>query len=789
MSVLLAIFANRIPKSTYMTRKLITLAVAAAFAATAAASPVIPRDEAIEKKVEQTLARMTLDEKIGQMTELTIDLICHLDKDGNLVYHPGMLDTIIGKYKVGSILNTPQHSLTPQQWEELIGKIQDASMKTMGIPTIYGLDQNHGTTYTTGGTLFPQNIAVAATFNPELAERAAAITAYETRASACPWTYSPTVDLVRHAAWPRVWENFGEDPYLSGQMGGAQIRGFQGTDPNHLGKDKIATSVKHYMGYSVPFSGQDRTPAVISEADLREKHFAPFLECLKNGALTIMVNSSSINGIPTHANKRLLTGWLKDELGWDGMIVTDWADINNLYQRERIAKDKKEAIAMAINAGIDMAMEPYQWDYCTLLKELVEEGTVPMERIDDATRRVLRLKYRLGLFDDPMTRIKDYPDFASEEHSLAARETAIESAILLKNEGDILPLKQGTKILVTGPNANSMRSLNGGWTVTWQGKLNPGELDSHNTILEAMRERFGAGNVNYVPGVLYDETGDYRAELTPDFDAVTRSAAAADVIVACIGENSYCETPGNIDDITISPNQAQLVRVAAATGKPVVLILNGGRARIISEIEPLARAVVDILLPGNEGGNALAALLSGDANFSGRLPYTYPRHVNALSTYDYKASEKVGTMAGAYDYNADVKVQWPFGFGKSYTTFAYGELKPSATEFRNGDTLDFTIDVTNTGDREGKETVMLYSSDLVASQCVPDNRRLRAFEKISLKPGETRTVTLSIPASDLAYVGADGRWLLEKGDFKIQVGDKVADVICTETYLWDTPNR
>lgn len=515
-----------------------------------------------------------------------------------------------------------------------------------------------------------------------MAEEAAAITAYETRATSCPWTYSPTVDLVRVASWPRVWENFGEDPYLSGVMGGAQIRGFQGTDPNRLGKDKIATSVKHYMGYSVPFSGQDRTPAVISEADLREKHFAPFLECLKNGALTIMVNSSSINGVPTHINKRLLTGWLKEELGWDGMIVTDWADINNLWQREKVAKDKKEAIAMAINAGIDMAMEPYQWDYCTLLKELVNEGTVPMSRIDDATRRVLRLKYRLGLFDNPMTRLEDYPDFASSKHDAAARRAAVESMVLLKNDNNTLPLKEGAKIFVTGPNANSMRSLNGGWSVTWQGKLEPGDLDDKNTILEALQNRFGKDNIIYVPTVEYDETGSYESEKTPDFARLTDAAAKADVIVLCIGENSYCETPGNTDDLNLSANQKELVRRAAATDKPVVLILNGGRGRIISDIEPLASAVVDILLPGNEGGNALADLLSGDENFSGRLPYTYPRHVNSLSTYDYKASQKVGTMAGAYDYNADVTSQWPFGYGMSYTTFEYTNLRPSATEFK-----------------------------------------------------------------------------------------------------------
>ncbi len=752
-----------------------------AFAPALAAQPAIPRDSEIEKKVEATLARMTLEEKIGQMTELAIDLICHRGPDGKLVYHPGMLDSIFGKYKVGSILNAPQHSLTPQEWNEVIGKIQEASIQATGIPCIYGLDQNHGVTYTSGGTLLPQNISVAATFNPALAEEAASITAYETKASACPWTYSPTVDLVRVASWPRVWENFGEDPYLSGVMGAAQIRGFQGNDPNHIGKDKIATSVKHYMAYSAPFSGKDRTPAYVSEADLREKHFAPYKACIEAGALTVMVNSASINGIPTHINKRLLTGWLKDGLDWDGMIVTDWADINNLYTREKVAKDKKEAIKMAINAGIDMAMEPYQWDFCTLLKELVEEGEVPMERIDDATRRVLRLKYRLGLFDNPTPQLKDYPDFGSAKYADAARRTAVESMILLKNEGGILPLAKGTKILVTGPNANSMRTLNGGWTITWQGKLAPGELEEKNTIYEALAAKFGKENVNYVPGVTYNEDGKYGDENAPDFAPVAAAAKNADVVVVCIGENSYTETPGNLSDLNLSANQKELVRVAAASGKPVIMILNEGRARIISDVEPLAAAVVDILLPGSEGGDALAALLSGEENFSGRLPYTYPRDVNSLSTYDYKASEQVGTMAGAYDYNASITNQWPFGYGLSYTTFDYANLRADKSEFTDGDILTVSVDVTNTGNVKGKETVMLYSSDLVASRIVPDNRRLRAFDKIELAPGQTRTVTFKIPASDLAYVGHDGKWILEEGDFTIAVGGLILPLNCTVT--------
>lgn len=767
---------NKLPRTLAV--GLISLAT---LAPASAANPAIPRDNEIEKKVEATLARMTLDEKIGQMTELAIDLICHRGPDGKLVYHPGMLDSIIGKYKVGSILNAPQHSLTPQEWNEVIGKIQEVSMRELGIPCIYGLDQNHGVTYSTGGTLFPQNISVAATFNPALAEEAASITAYETKASSCPWTYSPTVDLVRVATWPRVWENFGEDPLLSSVMGAAQIRGFQGSDPNHIGKDKIATSVKHYMAYSMPFSGKDRTPAYVSEADLREKHFAPYKACIEAGALTVMVNSASINGVPTHANKRLLTDWLKDGLGWDGMIVTDWADINNLYTREKIARNKKEAIKMAINAGIDMAMEPYQWDYCTLLKQLVEEGEVPMERIDDATRRVLRLKYRLGLFDNPTPQAKDYPDFGSAKHAEAARKAAVESMILLKNDANILPLAEGKKLLVTGPNANSMRTLNGGWTITWQGKLTPEELAEKNTILEAIQNRFGKDNVTYVPGVTYNDNGSYGDENAPDFAPVAEAAKNADVVIVCIGENSYTETPGNLSDLNLSANQKELVRVAAASGKPVVMVLNEGRGRIISDVEPLASAVVDILLPGSEGGDALAALLAGDENFSGRLPYTYPRSVNALNTYDYKASEEVGTMAGAYDYNASVTYQWPFGHGLSYTTFKYNNMRVNKDNFTDGDQLTFTVDVTNTGSRKGKETVMLFTSDLVASRLVPDNRRLRAFKKVEIEPGKTQTVSLTIPASDLAYVGPDGRWILEEGDFKATISGLDKTITCTAT--------
>lgn len=658
----------------------------------------------------------------------------------------------------------------------------------MGIPCIYGLDQNHGTTYTAGGTLFPQNINVAATFNTDIARTAGEITAYETRASATPWTYSPTLDLGRDPRWPRQWENFGEDALMNAEMGAAMVRGFQGDDPNHIGPNNIAACLKHYMGYGVPFSGKDRTPAIISASDLREKHFAPYLAAARAGALSVMVNSASVNGVPVHASHELLTEWLKDGLNWDGMIVTDWADINNLYTREHIAADKKEAIKLAINAGIDMAMEPYNLDYCTLLKELVEEGEVPMSRIDDATARVLRMKYRLGLFDDPMTYARDYPKFASAEHSEAALHAAEESMVLLKNVDNTLPLAKGCKILLAGPNADTMRGLDGGWSYSWQGHIADKFAEQYNTILEAMQNKFGEANVVYEPGVVYDDHGNWQQEDASGMQKAVDAAAGVDVIVACIGENSYCETPGNLSDINISRNQLELVKALEATGKPVVVVLNEGRPRLISEIVPEAKAVVDIMLPGNFGGDALANLLAGDANFSGKLPFTYPKEINSLITYDYKVSEEVEKMEGNYDYDAVVAVQWAFGYGQSYTTYAYSNLRVDKAEFGPEDTLTVSVDVTNTGNRAGKESVLLFSSDKVAS-LVPDGRRLRAFKKIELAPGETKTVTFSMPASELAFVGADGKWVLESGEFRLQAGNQVTDITCTATKRWTTPNR
>lgn len=761
-----------------------------ALAYTASANvPVIKSDPKIEAQVEQTLKKLTLEEKIGQMMELVTDLFGTNDKNGVFYIDEHKTDSILSRYKIGSILNAPNTCApTAKQWEKYIAQIQKISMKRIGIPCVFGLDQNHGSTYTQGGTLFPQNINVAATFNREIARRSAEATAYETRAVSVPWTYSPTVDLGRDARWPRIWENFGEDCYLSSEMGKAMVYGFQGEDPNNIDQYHIATSMKHFMGYGVPWTGKDRTPAYISPADLREKHFAPFLAGLQAGALTVMVNSASVNGMPMHANKDILTGWLKEETGWDGVLITDWADINNLYTREMVAKDKKDALRIAINAGIDMIMEPYSCDACGYLVELVKEGKIPMSRIDDACRRVLRMKYRLDLFKNPTQKLKNYPKFGGEEFAKLALEGATESMVLLKKEGNILPLQHGKKILLTGPNANQMRCLDGGWSYTWQGHRADEFAGKYNTIYEAFCNEYGKENVILNQGVTYNEKGKYWEENEPQIQGAVAAAKDADVIVACIGENSYTETPGNLTDLWLSENQRNLVKALAQTGKPVILVLNEGRPRLIADIEPLAQGIINILIPGNMGGDALVGLVSGKSNFSGKMPYTYPKEINSLANYDFKKSEEVGTMEGAYDYNAKITQQWGFGYGLSYTSYKYSNLKVSQSDFRHGDIIKVSVDVKNTGKVAGKESVLLFSSDLIASM-VPDGRRLRAFDKVELQPGETKTMTFELKADDLAFVGWNGKWRLEEGDFKLMIADQSADIHCTDTYQWATANR
>ena len=822
-----------------MKKTILTFAVVCAAVGVQAQKTAIPRDAALEAKIEKTLAKMTLDEKIGQMLELNLDVMGKMtvenakvdrekvrsvlqqygrseseinemlkqtdqqiiDKLGGFpvdIYkgdtkrvwklNEQMLDTLISKWKVGSILNAPgTKAPTVAQWQQWIQVIQKKSMKYLGIPDIYGLDHNHGVTYTQGGTLFPQPINLGASFNTELARRGAEITAYESRAANCPWVYNPVVDLSRDPRWPRVYESFGEDAIVNSKMVVAEIRGYQGDDNNHIDQYHVGTSTKHYFAYGAPWTGKDRTPAYLSPQMIREKYFEPFKQAALAGTLTMMVNSASVNGVPLHASYEYMTKWLKEDLGWDGFLVTDWADINNLFSREHVAKDKKDAIRIAINAGIDMSMDPYSVEFCILLKELVQDGKVKMSRIDDAVRRILRAKYRLGLFEKPNTGGKGYEKFGSDEFAAASLKAAEESEVLLKNEGNILPLAKGKKILLTGPNANQMRCLHGGWSYTWQGSRAEDLSEKYNTIYEALCNKYGKENIILEQGVTYNENGAYYDENEPQIQKAVDAAAKADVIIACIGENSYTETPGNLSDLWLSKNQRDLVKELAKTGKPIVMVLNEGRPRLIADIEPLAKAVVDILIPGNYGGDALANLLAGDANFSAKMPYTYPREINSLNTYDYKVSEEVGTMEGAYNYDAKVSLQWPFGYGISYTTYEYSNLRVDKSKFTAADVLTVSVDVKNTGAKDGKEAVLLYSSDLVAS-IVPDNKRLRDFTKIELQPGETKTVTFSLPAKSLAFVGADGRWTLEEGDFVLKVGNQTVGTACTQTKIWDEPN-
>ena len=750
--------------------------------------PAIPADKGIEEKVKEILSKMTLEDKIGQMCEIEISLVTADSLvDGKVVLDDSKLQNAFEKYRVGSVLNTAQgHAQDRETWYRLISGIQDASMKYIGVPDIYGVDQNHGTTYTVGGTLFPQEINMAASLNRDLVREGAAVCAYESRASSIPWVYNPVMDLGRNPVWSRIWESFGEDPFINGAMAVEMVKGYQGDDPNHIGTNQVASCLKHYMAYGNPVSGKDRTPSSINPVDLREKYFHPFKEAIRAGALSVMVNSGINNGLPFHANYEMLTVWLKEELNWDGMIVTDWADIHNLWKRDKIAADYKEAIMLAVNAGVDMSMTPYDMEFCTLLKELVDEGKVSKERIDDAAARVIRLKLRLGLFETPATNPADYPLFGSEEHARKALELAAESEILLKNENGTLPIAKGKRILVTGPNATSMRALNGGWSYTWQGTDEARYHEGYNTIYDALKNEFGEGNVVLEKGMDY-ASDHWEAETNLRIASAVAAARGVDVIVACIGENSYCETPGNTNDLNLSANQTALVKALAATGKPIVLVLNEGRPRIIREIEPLASAVVDVLLPGNYGGDALAQLLSGERNFSAKLPFSYPKWINALATYDHKPCETVKTMEGAYNYNADIDVQWPFGYGLSYTEFEYSDITVDKAEFSPADNVTVSVKVTNTGKVAGKEAVIFYSSDLVAS-ITPDVLRVRGFDKIDLKPGESKRVEFTIPASDLAFVGYDGRWTLEKGEFEFRLGSQTVKASCSETKVWDTPN-
>ena len=733
-----------------------------------------------QAKVESMLKKMTLEEKVGQMAQVTLDVI---GKGGNRYSsdEPFALDQkemekALVQYKLGSVLNTSNNKArTPQVWYDIISKIQQVAMKQNknGIPVLYGIDAIHGETYTAGATMFPQQIGQAATFNRSLVRKGAEITAYETRASSIPWAFSPLLDLGADPRFPRQWESYGEDPYVVTQMGIQAVKGLEGENNDVGNPYHVASSIKHFLGYQVTISGKDRTPAFISDQALREYHLPQFKAAIDAGAKTIMINSGIINGVPVHANYKLLTKLLKEELGFKGLAVTDWGDIENLYQRDRVAKDNKDAVRIAINAGIDMSMVAYNYEpFCDDLIALVKEGKVKMERIDDAVRRILLVKYELNLFNKPTTNPKDYPKFGSKEFEQASYLTAAESITLLKNTANALPLDKGLKILVTGPNANSMRTLNGAWTYSWQGEKTEEFAGKYNTILEALQLKAGKANVTYVPGVSYKMDGKYFEEYADQLDEAVAAAKNADVVVLCLGENSYTETPGNLSDLYLSDLQTELAQKLAATGKKIILVLNEGRPRIISKFEKKMSAVVQSYLPGNFGGDAIADVLLGTVNPSGKLPYTYPQFPNALFTYYHKPSESRSTTEGVYNYDADYNPQYVFGSGLSYTTFKYSPIKLSTATLSKGETLTVTVEVTNTGKMAGKESVLLFTSDLVATLISPDAKRLRGFEKIDLKAGETKTVTFKITADDLGFIDQNGKKITEDGEFSIQTADQ-----------------
>jgi len=731
----------------------------------------------IDKKVEALISKMSIEEKVGQMAQITLDVIGkgnnRYSADQPITLDAAKMEDAFAKYHIGSVLNAAGNkAVTPQKWYEIISGIQKASLKTdrNKIPVIYGVDQIHGATYVAGATMFPQQIAQAAARNPKMTEQGASITAYETRASNIPWNFSPVLDLGGDPRFSRMWESFGEDPYLCSVLGVAMINGYEGLDNNLANPQKVASSLKHFLGYHATVSGKDRTPSYISEEALREYHLPSFKAAVDAGAHTIMINSGIINGVPVHANYNILTKLLKEELGFKGLVVTDWADIENLNRRDRIAATPKEAIKLAINAGIDMSMIPYQYEvFCDNLIQLVKEGGVKQERIDDAVRRILKVKYALNLFDKPNTNPKDYPKFGSKEHEKAAYDMAAEAITLLKNEGNILPLKKNIKVLVTGPNANSMRTLNGAWTYSWQGDKTDEFAQKYNTILEAVQNEIGKANVTYVPGVSYKNDEHYYDEYADKMDEAVAAARNVDVVLLCIGENSYTEKPGDMNDLYLSDLQTELAKKLTATGKTVILVLNEGRPRLISKFEQEVKGIVQSYLPGNFGGDAIADVLFGEVNPSGKLPYTYPRYPNATISYIHKPSEEQKKAEGVYNYEADYNPQFQFGFGLSYTTFEYKDLKVSKPSIKKGDKIGITVTVTNTGKVAGKEVVHLFTSDVYASSVTPDVKRLRRFEKIDLKPGESKTVSFELEPKDLSYVGRDGKTILEAGDFEVMI--------------------
>ena len=729
-----------------------------------------------EKFVNDLISKMTLEEKVGQMTQINLTVIAKGPNRFSSSFPMEIDDSRANKalvdFKVGSVLNTINNTAQkPSVWFKNISKIQKIAMNNnrLGIPVIYGIDAIHGTTYTDGATMFPQQITTAASWNPENAYNMAQVCAYETRASSIPWNFSPVLDLGLDPRFPRQFETFGEDPLLVERFGVEMIKGYQGFDNNVSNKHKVAACMKHFVGYHATISGKDRTPAYIPDNVLSEYHIESFKKAIEAGAKTVMINSGLINGIPVHADYNLLINILRNKLGFQGVILTDWEDIRKLHDRDKVAKTQKEAVKIAINAGIDMSMVPYEYEqFFNDLVELVEDGEVSMDRIDDAVKRILELKFELDLFQNPVTNYEDYQDFGSKKHHQLAYKAASESITLLKNNNNILPIKGKPRILVAGPNGNNMRTLNGAWSYSWQGELTDKFAGDFNTIFEALANKYGKDNVKYVSGVSYKENGSYYDMVEDDINKAVSEANKSDYIVLCLGENTYTEKPGDLNDLNLHQLQIKLAKKLAETGKPIILILNIGRPRLITDIEPFMSAILNIYLPGNFGGDALSDVLSGKVNPSGKLPYTYPAYPNSLIPYYFKPSEVQNNSQGAYNYVGEVNNLYDFGFGLSYSEFTYSNLEINNDQFNLDDSIKISVNVKNSGKIDGSETVQLYSSDLYAS-LTPDVKRLRDFDKIELKAGEMKTITFELPVSELAFANSDNQFVVESGKFKLSI--------------------
>ena len=737
----------------------------------------------VDNKINDLLSQMTLQEKVGQMTQINLTVIAKGPNKWTSSF-PLIIDNkkarkAIVDYKIGSVLNTINNTAQkPETWFNTITDIQKYAIDSsrLSIPIIYGIDAIHGTTYTDGATMFPQQITTAASWNPENAYNMALVCAYETRTSGIPWNFSPVLDLGIDPRFPRQFETFGEDPLMVKRFGEAMIKGYQGKDNNVSNKYNIAACMKHFLGYHATISGKDRTPAYIPENILREYHLPSFKTAIDAGAKTIMINSGLINGIPVHADYNILTNLLRKELGFEGVILTDWEDINKLYDRDKVARSKKEATKIAINSGIDMSMVPYDYEeFCNNLIELVEEGEVKMSRIDDAVSKILKLKIELGLFKTPVTDYREYDDFGSEKHNQLAYKAASEAITLLKNEENILPIKGKPRILITGPNGNSMRTLNGAWSYSWQGELTDRFASGYNTIYEAFVNTYGSNNVKYVPGVSYKDGGTYYEMVENSISKAVFEAKRSDYIILCLGETSYTEKPGDLNNLKLHDLQVKLANELSKTDKPIILILNQGRPRLITDIQGLMKGIINIYLPGNLGGNALADIVSGVVNPSGKLPYTYPAFPNSLIPYYYKPSEVQNNSQGAYNYVGKVNNLYDFGYGLSYSDFSYSNFIIDKTEYSRSETIKISIDVTNNSDIDGKETIQLYTSDLYAS-LTPDNKRLRDFKKIKINAGMTKTIKFVLPVTELSFINTFNKNVVESGVFNIKVGDFNKDI-------------